>query len=86
MLALIACINIGGSCDHVIQVPRALQMYSLDLSVKTGRKKLREEFQKNSHIRDPRVIDMLVIKVLSIGGDGDILTLLYMIYYRVRWN
>lgn len=38
-------------------------MYNLDIPIKTGRSKLREEFQRNSHIRDPRVIDMLVIKV-----------------------
>ena len=38
-------------------------MYNLDMTVGTGRKKVREEFQKNSHVRDPRVIDMLVIKV-----------------------
>ena len=38
-------------------------MYKLDMTVGTGRKKVREEFQKNSHVRDPRVIDMLVIKV-----------------------
>ena len=38
-------------------------MYNLDMSVGTGRQKVREEFQKNSHVRDPRVIDMLVIKV-----------------------
>ncbi|CAI8004052.1 NADH dehydrogenase [ubiquinone] 1 alpha subcomplex subunit 6 [Geodia barretti] len=45
------------------EVPRAVQMYKLDMTVGTGRKKVREEFQKNSHVRDPRVIDMLVIKV-----------------------
>ena len=38
-------------------------MYSLDISVGVGRRKVREEFQRHSHIRDPRVIDMLVIKV-----------------------
>ena len=46
-----------------LQVPRAVQMYSLDLPISTGRRKLRQEFQKNSHITDPRVVDMLVIKV-----------------------
>lgn len=49
----------------MMQVPRAVQMYSLDISIKTGRSKLRDEFQRNSHIRDPRVIDMLVIKVCT---------------------
>ena len=38
-------------------------MYALEISTKQGRQKLREEFYKNAHVRDPRVIDMLVIKV-----------------------
>ena len=41
-------------------------MYNLDMSVGIGRRKVREEFQKNSHVRDPRVIDMLVIKVTGL--------------------
>ena len=41
-------------------------MYNLDISAKKGREKLREEFQKNSDISDPRIIDMLVIKVRSL--------------------
>ena len=45
------------------QVPEAIKMYALDITVKQGRQKLREEFYKNTHVRDPRVIDMLVIKV-----------------------
>ena len=45
------------------QVPRAVQMYRLDISVAKGRRKVREEFLRHSHVRDPRVIDMLVIKV-----------------------
>ena len=35
----------------------------LDISVQEGRQKLREQFTKNAHVRDPRVLDMLVIKV-----------------------
>ena len=38
-------------------------MYNLDITLKEGRDKVRELFHNNSHIRDPRVIDMLVIKV-----------------------
>lgn len=45
------------------QVPEAIKMYALDITIKQGRQKLREEFYKNTHVRDPRVIDMLVIKV-----------------------
>ena len=64
------------------QVPRAVQMYRLDISVAKGRRKVREEFLRHSHVRDPRVIDMLVIKVcvtvcvghsfslLNTGEDG----------------
>lgn len=36
----------------------------LDITVKQGRQKLREEFKKNAHVRDPRIVDMLVIKVI----------------------
>lgn len=35
----------------------------MDITVKTGRAKLKEEFVRNKHIKDIRVIDMLVIKV-----------------------
>lgn len=48
-------------------------MYSLDISIRKGRDKLREEFQRNSHIRDPRVIDMLVIKVCTDSNGQDML-------------
>lgn len=38
-------------------------MYMLDLTAQECKQRLRQEFYKNSNIRDPRVIDMLVIKV-----------------------
>ncbi|XP_053325081.1 NADH dehydrogenase [ubiquinone] 1 alpha subcomplex subunit 6 [Spea bombifrons] len=44
------------------EVPNAVQVYQLDVTVKQGRDKVREMFQKNVHVTDPRVIDMLVIK------------------------
>ncbi len=47
------------------QIPNAIESYSLDIPVQQGRLKLREVFIKNGHVRDPRVIDMLVIKVGS---------------------
>ncbi|MCJ8750411.1 hypothetical protein PDJAM_G00264510 [Pangasius djambal] len=36
--------------------------YQLDFTARQGRDKVRQMFDKNKHIRDPRVIDMLVIK------------------------
>ncbi|XP_792591.3 NADH dehydrogenase [ubiquinone] 1 alpha subcomplex subunit 6 [Strongylocentrotus purpuratus] len=44
------------------EVPHAIQQYQLDISVKEGRNKVKEMFMKNAHIRDYRVVDMLVIK------------------------
>lgn len=44
------------------EIPRSLEMYMLDFPAAHGRRKLREEFLKHAHVRDPRVIDMLVIK------------------------
>ena len=46
------------------QIPRTVELYLLDISTEQCRQRLRQEFYKNSHIRDPRVIDLLVIKVL----------------------
>ena len=45
------------------QIPHTIQVFALDISVKMGRTKVREEFLKNAHVKDLRVIDMLVIKV-----------------------
>ncbi|XP_040215682.1 NADH dehydrogenase [ubiquinone] 1 alpha subcomplex subunit 6 [Rana temporaria] len=44
------------------EVPNTVHVYQLDISVKQGRDKVRELFQKNAHVTDPRVIDLLVIK------------------------
>lgn len=40
-----------------------MHLYQLDITVKQARDKVRELFVKNAHVTDPRVIDMLVIKV-----------------------
>ncbi|XP_036422913.1 NADH dehydrogenase [ubiquinone] 1 alpha subcomplex subunit 6 [Colossoma macropomum] len=44
------------------EVPNTVAMYQLDITVRQGREKVREIFNKNKHVTDPRIIDMLVIK------------------------
>ncbi|TNN58507.1 NADH dehydrogenase [ubiquinone] 1 alpha subcomplex subunit 6 [Liparis tanakae] len=44
------------------EAPNTVAMYQLDIRTCQGREKVREMFDKNKHITDPRVIDMLVIK------------------------
>ncbi|XP_056262555.1 NADH dehydrogenase [ubiquinone] 1 alpha subcomplex subunit 6 [Pseudoliparis swirei] len=44
------------------EAPHTVVMYQLDIRTCQGREKVREMFDKNKHITDPRVIDMLVIK------------------------
>lgn len=51
------------SMSSLSQVPHAIEAFTLEITSKTGRAKVREEFMKNAHVRDIRVIDMLVIKV-----------------------
>ena len=46
-----------------------IELYTLDFSAVQGRQKLREQFYKNAHARDPRVVDMLVIKVKRQQAD-----------------
>lgn len=37
--------------------------YDLQISEKQAKDKMREQFEKNRHVTDMRVLDMLVIKV-----------------------
>ncbi|KAM4021444.1 NADH dehydrogenase [ubiquinone] 1 alpha subcomplex subunit 6 [Anomaloglossus baeobatrachus] len=44
------------------EVPNTVQVFQLDITVKQGREMLRQKFQNNAEVTDPRVIDLLVIK------------------------
>uniref|UniRef100_A0A1A8R9T6 NADH dehydrogenase [ubiquinone] 1 alpha subcomplex subunit 6 n=2 Tax=Nothobranchius TaxID=28779 RepID=A0A1A8R9T6_9TELE len=44
------------------EIPNTVTMYQLDMTIRQGRDKVREMFDKNKNVTDPRVIDMLVIK------------------------
>ncbi|KAK0135969.1 NADH dehydrogenase [ubiquinone] 1 alpha subcomplex subunit 6 [Merluccius polli] len=41
---------------------RSMALFQLDITTRQAKDKVREMFDKNKHISDPRVIDMLVIK------------------------
>jgi len=44
-------------------IPQLVNDFDIPVSVEKSRDVLRQKFQANAHIKDTRVIDMLVIKV-----------------------
>ena len=65
------------------QIPHMIETYALDMPVRMARHRLREEFVRNSHVRDPRVIDMLVVKARAISISFYVARERFR---RVKWN
>ena len=48
------------------QLPDTIEQYTLPITEKEAQQCLKENFMKNAHVKDIRVIDMLIIKVLLL--------------------
>ena len=46
-----------------LKIPQAIHNHMLDITEKQARDKLKEEFLKNAHVKDPRAVDLIVVKV-----------------------
>ena len=46
------------------QIPDTIYQYNLPVSQKEAQETLKAKFMKNAHVKDIRVIDMLIIQVL----------------------
>lgn len=44
------------------ELPRVLTIYDIDLPISEARSGIRSLFQQNGHVRDSRVVDMLIEK------------------------
>jgi len=44
------------------ELPRVLTLYDIDLTLEDARENVRAHFDRNNHIKDDRVVDMLVSK------------------------
>lgn len=47
---------------YAVQAPEICTLYALNVPATLVRARIREQFEKNRHITDPNVVDMLLIK------------------------
>ena len=48
------------------QIPEAIEQHTLPVTLKEAQETLKKHFMKNAHVKDIRVIDMLIIKVVVL--------------------